>query len=334
MDDPNKNLGIIGTGLIGGSLGMAAIEAGYNVYCYNRKEEVSKNAVKSGVANSYFNNIEKISENCDFIILACHIDGYKNALEKLKDGVNENTIISDVGSVQTVAHEIALDVLKEKANCYIAAHPVAGKELSGLENADKELFKGKKLIITKNSIEHIDTEKQKFVKKFWESLGGNITELDCNLHDRIYARISHYPQFLSFKLSEFFPNSEVEGMKEFTRLMNSPKNMWGELFKYNFSNIKACNKDFIERYFLEIKDYKFTRSGEIDYPQIAHIIVDIYLKILDDSYIEYAGSGFKSFTSGFDENKKPIYNIISQPTKVKLEQIVKELENSNISGNL
>ena len=327
-------LGIIGTGLIGGSIGLASRDAGYQVFCLNRKEETSQNAVKKGVADSYCNSTAELLKTSDIIIIASYLGGYKDILNNIKNDVEEHHIITDVGSVKEKIYHLAQDILGKKISNFVPAHPVAGKELTGLENADKTLFQNKKVIITETKGIAQDKGKQNIIIELWESLGSNVEILDSKLHDLIYTRISHFPQFLSFKLSSFFPASEIEQLSDFSRLMNSSEAMWHEIFAYNADNINTCLKDFVERYYIEIKNYKFTNSGEVNYQQVAHIISDIYLKILDEKYEKYSGTGFKSFTSAYIKNKQMLFNVISQSTKVKIEQIIKELENCNLSGNV
>lgn len=289
-------VGIIGTGLIGGSLGLALkAYTKHEVYCWNRRDEVSKKALKRKAADKYFNSIEAITAASDIIIIATPLSSYSAICKKISPWLDGKKIVSDVGSVKFKPGQQVLKVLPSKyKSFFVPAHPIAGKEKGGIENADKKLFNGKKIIIGKTS----SCKKGKVIASLWKEVGAMPEFLNSQKHDEIYAYVSHYVQFLSHILAKHFKKD----MGEFSRLMNSPVDMWHEIFSYNSRNLRKVHEEFLVSYLRSLKDIS-SYKGKDEFEVAAKIIVDSYLKIVPLRYRQYAGSGFKSFTSVLTSGK-------------------------------
>lgn len=329
-----KKVGIIATGLIGGSLALALKKSRqYEILAYNRKHEVSERALKLGAIDGFYNSPESLTQNSDIIIICSPLSTYRNIVESIKGELNNKKILSDVGSVKYSVISEVKNILNDKINCFVPAHPIAGSEKGSFENSKYDLFQNRNLFITESDIFDIDRQNLIEVKKMWEIAGAKTSMMDAKHHDMIFAKVSHFPQFLCFELNEFFPLHERVYMPEFARLMNSNKTIWAEIFSYNLQNMNICIKDFLNSYFSNIKNYTYTGSGEINYEQIAHIITECYLQIVSDEEKEFAGSGFRSFSTGYLPEKSLILRNLNQPTRVKIEQIIQKIESCNLPGN-
>lgn len=283
-------VGIIGTGLIGGSLAAALYgKNNYEISCFNRRVEVSKKAKTLKLVNNYFDSIEKLAANSDVIIIATPLGTYTDIAKKLSKYLDGKKIISDVGSVKFLPTENVIKQLPAKyKSFFVPAHPIAGKEKSRLENADKNLFKDKKVIICKTA----NCKKGKIISQLWNDAGAKVELVNAKKHDEICAFVSHYVQFLSFILAKIFPHN----MGEFSRLMRSPHEIWSEIFEYNRANLKKVHQKFITSFLRELK-YINSYKGKNEYEIAAKIIANSYKNIVPKEYARYAGTGYKSFTS-------------------------------------
>ncbi|MDX1949963.1 MAG: prephenate dehydrogenase [Rickettsiales bacterium] len=334
-------IGVIGTGLIGGSLGLALKSNSLwnskkenKILCFNRRIEVSKQAVNLNITDQYCNSISELTEKSDVIIIATNLFSYDEISKKIAKKITPDKIISDVGSVKLLPSEIIRKNFGEKADCFIPAHPIAGKEISGINSADKFLYQNKKTIIctSKNLAEN----KIKTISEIWEMAGSKIEFLDAQNHDEIYAKISHFPQLISFANKKYI--SETSETKDFCRLQNSPQEMWQEIFHFNSENLKAEILNFsinftklkTQNKYIEIDENSNNDENFIS----AFLISKIIFENISEIHKNYAGSGFKSISSLAEKYKT------SKATKKVLEnsiniiaKIQNDLENWPLSRN-
>ncbi len=328
-------VGIVGTGLIGGSLAYALKRSGlYEIYCFNRNTDVSKNAKEAGAVDNYFLTSQELTEKSDIIILATTLSSYReislNIAEHLKD-----KIFTDIGSVKfKPSIEIFEIVGNDLKKNFVPAHPIAGKETSGFESASADLFIGKKLIITP-----FDETKKIYVNevsKMWAVAGSIVEIISSTLHDEIYSSVSHFIQLLSFASKSLIHPSELT--KEFCRLQNSPQAMWDEIFLYNKENLQKNFLDF-EKNFEKLKLSKHTVTDDsslINSNDLsAYIISSLILKSTKEEYKNYAGTGFKSFTEiAVKFNGLKATSKVVEETFITIEKIINEIKNSYLPGHI
>ena len=204
---------------------------------------------------------------------------------------------------------------------FVPAHPIAGKEKGGIENAEAGLFKGKKLIICKTS----SCKKGKKIAQVWKDAGANIELLNANKHDDIYAHVSHYVQFLSFVCAKHINKN----LGEFSRLMKSPEDIWEEIFTFNKANIKKVNDKFLTSLLRKLKYIKQYR-GANEFEVAAKIIADSYIDIVPSGYKKYAGSGYKSFTSILASGNKSAKEADVKKVSKILTAIYNDLKKTNL----
>lgn len=338
------NIGIIGTGLIGGSLAASlcgkdfssknsSSKNNYQLFCYNRREQVSKQALKLGVVDGYFTSISQLTKNSDVIIIATPLNTYGEialqiAAETSENSVDEKVspnkinsskislskIISDVGSVKFLPSAEVLNNLPANLQSnFVPAHPIAGSEKTGIDAADANLFIGKKLIITK--LLQTDEHKANIIAQIWADAGAEVTYLDAKTHDEIYAKVSHLPQLLSFIYKKTFAvlPFEIEQIgieqshnyAEFTRLGNSDENLWADIFKYNNAQILDCLNLYKNALINNSSNNKTLEN-------IPQILAQSLADIIAQPHKQFGGTGLKSFltpiNSQFQSQQKSVIN--------------------------
>ncbi len=186
-------IGIIGLGLIGGSLGLDLRNCGHIIYGVSRKESTCKIAVERGIVDYANINLKTLS-TVDIIFICTPIDLIYETLKQLTSHLKPEVIITDVGSVKSsIVRECELLWPN-----FVGGHPMAGKTEQGIEAAQKHLFKNAAYVITptektaKNSI--------KILEDLAQSLGSVVYTCSPEIHDQSVAWISHLPVMISASL--------------------------------------------------------------------------------------------------------------------------------------
>lgn len=249
--------GIIGLGLIGGSLGLALRETkmfksilGYDNNALHEQQALSLGLVDENV------DLGEISQ-CDVIFIAVPLDFVASIINDFKTLTPTQTII-DLGSTK---HKISTLIDSKIRKNYIGAHPMSGTEHSGPKAAKYDLFKNKILILT--DIDKSGAFQVAFAKEIFVNLGMQIVKMDSASHDKHIAYISHLPHVLSFALANTMLAQEKPenilaliggGFRSMSRLSNSSPITWKDIFKHNQKHLLNAIIDF-EKHFSEAKSY-------------------------------------------------------------------------------
>jgi prephenate dehydrogenase len=167
-------------------------------------------------------------------------------MKKMVPFLPEGCVITDVGSVKGKMVE-RLERLTPKGRFFVGAHPIAGKEKSGVEAASPRLFNGARCILTPT--ERTDRSALEKVRKLWEGAGSNVVEMDPGLHDRLLASVSHLPHILAYALMDALTRPPLAeegllefsagGLRDFTRIAASSEEMWRDIALLNRAEILA-----------------------------------------------------------------------------------------------
>jgi len=241
---------IIGTGLIGGSLALALKKYGFRgpiVGC--DREPVLKRAIKAGVIDAGQTNAFEAMRGSQVIVLAAPVLGIIDLIDRLAPRISAKTLLTDVGSTkaQILAH--AKKAFGENLTTrFLSGHPMAGKEQSGLEFADPDLFQGATWFITPAQGQKIYDGVSGDYIEWIEKIGGRIASIDAEEHDRLCAWISHLPQMISTALAATLvdeygaeaPLLEAGGraLREMTRISSSPYSWWRDVALTNKNNLQ------------------------------------------------------------------------------------------------
>lgn len=249
-----KNILIIGLGLIGGSLALSLKREGFDgkIYGFDLNKDRIKKAIELGAIDEGFSSYEEIPwDKIDLVILATPVKTFESVANEIKKYLKPDTVVSDVGSVKGDLIERLSKILEP--HTFVGAHPIAGTEKEGIENAVIGLFKNARLILTPIG-KHEDVER---LKKFWEDLGSKVEIMDPHKHDFVFASVSHLPHAVAFALVDALIQLSEEtgidlfqypggGFKDFTRIAASSPNVWKDIFIENKENVVHTIEEFIK----------------------------------------------------------------------------------------
>jgi prephenate dehydrogenase len=244
---------IVGVGLIGGSLALALRRAGAvtSIVAADRDLQALERAAALGVIDRAAESISEAARGADLVVVALPVRAIGPALHDVGLTLEPHAVVTDVGSTKMEVVRIAREELRERFARFVPAHPIAGRESSGVEAATAELFRGARAVITpepETAAEAIDV-----VRGCWEAAGARVTSLAAAVHDRIFAAVSHLPHVLSFALVSEIASREdaaelfgfaAGGFRDFTRIAASSPEMWRDIALQN----KAALLEELDRY--------------------------------------------------------------------------------------
>lgn len=271
MAESIQSLTILGTGLIGSSVGLALRANGFagSIVGWDRSPEEAEIARDKGAIDSVASDPIAAARDTDCVLLATPVFGILEWIEKLAPVLRHDQLVTDVGSTKRKICALAAEAFSfPGAACFLPGHPMAGKEVFGAVNADANLFQGAVWLFTASEKEsearHNPTQGQQRAEKWrhWVArMGCRMLDLDPVRHDEICAWASHLPQMLGTALAalleDTFPdNSDGKGefdsaaeqlraiggraMHEMTRLGGSPYSMWRDIAQTNDEAIAAA----------------------------------------------------------------------------------------------
>ncbi len=245
-----RQITVIGTGLIGGSFALAARRAGFTgriIGC--DREPVLAKAHSFKIIDDGNASPELAVRDSDLILLATPVGSIIDLLERIGPLVSADALITDVGSTKIEIMSRARDVFgTDVANRFLPGHPMAGKEHSGVQYADAELFTDAVWLFTPFSGQNLSTPKLAAFVSMVQGIGGRVLEFDPAEHDRVCALVSHLPQMISTAFASTLvdelgddPQTGAIGgraLREMTRIANSPYSMWRDIALTNTKNIQ------------------------------------------------------------------------------------------------
>jgi prephenate dehydrogenase len=241
-----KRIGIVGIGLMGGSLGLAIkkYEVAEEVIGIVRRKKTIKEALKRKVVDIATRDI-KLLKDVDLVILATPVCTIKEISPIISKVIKDDCILTDVGSTKK---EIVLK-LEKLFNNYIGSHPLTGSQNAGVGFADANIFKGSLCILTPTEKTPIWIIKK--MSRFWKAIGAKVDLLSPSLHDKILAYTSHLPHLIAFGLIDFIPSKylhySASGLKDTTRIALSLPELWRDIFISNRNEILDSLKGFEDK---------------------------------------------------------------------------------------
>ena len=244
-----RQVTIIGTGLIGGSLGLALKKrqlAGRIIGC--DRAPVLKRAKYCGAIEAGTANQAEAVRGSDLVVLATPVIPILDLIGRFGPALPAKTLVTDVGSTKAqIVQHAAKSFGRSAAQRFLAGHPMAGKENAGVEFADADLFEGAVWFFTPLPGQNVHAGQCGQFIHCVEKIGARIAILDPSDHDRFCAWISHLPQMISTALAaalvdEFGPDApllEIGGhaLRDLTRISGSPYSMWRDIAITNKNNL-------------------------------------------------------------------------------------------------
>jgi prephenate dehydrogenase len=245
------NIGIIGLGLMGGSLAKAVKRYGIakKVYGFTNSEKNKKDILDLNLVDELV-DLETLKKVSDVIILAIPVDAIISMFPNFLN-IDENTTIIDMGSTKEY---IVKNIPKEIRKNFVAAHPMTGTEKSGPKAAIDDLYEGKTVVLCDledNTEVHINRAYEIF-----QAIGMRIVVMNSSQHDIHACYMSHLPHLISFSLANTVMGHEdpksiialaAGGFKDMSRIAKSSPIMWSDIFKQNRKNLLA-SMDLFEKH--------------------------------------------------------------------------------------
>ena len=251
-------VGIIGLGLIGGSISLKLKEVNNDITVYGfDKNNQSLDFSLSKQIIDYKLDLGSLLD-FDYLFLAIPVESIKSQLASILDKISERTLVIDFGSTK---YQICNSVSKHyKRGNFLAAHPIAGTEFSGPIAAKKDLFDNKVMILCET--EKTNSSLLSLAIEMFKSLGMNIKTMDAIEHDKHIAYVSHLSHISSFMLGKTVMDKEDDdqtiydmagsGFESTVRLAKSSPEMWSSIFIENKKNIIES----LDEYMLNINNFK------------------------------------------------------------------------------
>ena len=247
-----RQLTIVGTGLIGGSFALALKKHGFAgriVGC--DREPVLARANAAGAIDEGVLDPAQASRGSQVVLLATPVGGILDLIERIGPTLGEGTLLTDVGSTKSEVAARAQAVFGANAAArFLPGHPMAGKEHSGIEQADGDLFNNAVWLVTPLPGQSVEAGLSGEFLGLVRGMGASVVSLDVARHDRLCAWISHLPQMLSTALAstvadELGDDPELlaiggRALREMTRIASSPYSMWRDIALTNTRNIEEA----------------------------------------------------------------------------------------------
>ncbi len=250
-----KQLGLIGCGLMGGSFALALKRAGLveRVVGYSKSPSTTERARQLGVIDIVAPSALQAVAGSDVVLLAVPVAATEATLKTIRHLVTREMLVMDVGSTKRDVVEAARRVLKDEVGAFVACHPITGKEASGVEHADPDLYRGRQVVIT--PIERTLVAQLKRAQQAWEGVGGVVLKMAPDAHDAALASVSHLPHLLAFAFingiagqprADDYLSLAGPGFRDFSRIAAGDPQVWRDILLANKAEVLAQSRHFRE----------------------------------------------------------------------------------------
>lgn len=237
-----RQLGVIGCGLMGGSFALAVREAqlAERVVGYSKSPSTTERALRLGVIDAAAESALQAVAGSDLVLLAVPVAATASTLRAIRHLVEPGVLLMDVGSTKRDVVDAARRALRERMAGFVPAHPIAGKEVAGVEQADAGLYRGRQVILT--PVAQTDPKLVQRATDLWSALGAQVLKMTPENHDQAFAAVSHLPHLLAFA---YFRSVLAQpaaadllslagpGFRDFTRIAASDPTMWRDILLAN-----------------------------------------------------------------------------------------------------
>ena len=273
-----RQITIIGTGLVGGSFGLAVKANGFRgkiVGC--DQNPVLAKAKRMQAIDLAIDDPLRACNGSDVIVLACPVGKIIEQIGQISSHLSANALLTDVGSTKSGIVQAAQKVFGSRAtSCFLGGHPMAGKENSGIEFADAKLFRGAVWFVTPIQEQDLNSGRIAEYVRLVKKIGARVAALEPTEHDQLCAWISHVPQMIATSLAsllveEYGTNAPLlesggRALREMTRIAASPYSMWRDIALTNKAPIaEALLK--LEQKLAHVRENLDTRELEAEFEQ-------------------------------------------------------------------
>ncbi|UCD56496.1 MAG: prephenate dehydrogenase [Candidatus Hydrogenedentota bacterium] len=241
-----NRVAIIGIGLLGGSVGLALKARGLceRIVGLGRSRSSTEMGLKMGAIDEVVSEFAEAVAGTNLIVVSTPVGSVAGIIAEMESALEEDCIITDVGSTKR-SIVYAVERLPRAGSRYVGSHPLAGSEKKGVRHASANLFEGATVFLTPTST--TEQTVANVVSGMWEDFGGNVIELDPEIHDRVLARTSHLPHIVAAllvaslrTLREEHSNLVGKGFLDTTRIASSDPEMWADICMSNPEEIREA----------------------------------------------------------------------------------------------
>jgi prephenate dehydrogenase len=265
-----NQLGIIGCGLMGGSFALALKRQGLvkRVVGYSKSPSTTERARKLGIIDVAAESALLAVSGSDIVLLAVPVSATEATFRAIRHLVEPHVLFMDVGSTKRDVVDAARRVLRERVPAFVPAHPIAGKEASGIHHADAGLYSGRQVILT--PLPQTDAALVQKATDVWSAIGSQVLKMTPENHDAAFAAVSHLPHLLAFAYfsavakqpsGDEFLSLAGPGFRDFTRIAASDPDVWRDILIANREELLKQSQRF--RHTLDALEFVI-RSGNAD----------------------------------------------------------------------
>ncbi|MBC8414234.1 MAG: prephenate dehydrogenase/arogenate dehydrogenase family protein [Nitrospira sp.] len=246
-----NKIAIIGVGLIGGSFALAMRKNGFKgtITGVGRNLANLQKAREIGMIDEYTTSPAEGVTDADLVQLASPVGQFPKIMREIGNNLRPGCIVTDVGSIKSEVIKM-LEPLMPQGTTFVGAHPIAGRECSGIDCATPDLFEDARCIITPGK--QTDLHAIETVAAMWEKLGSTIIEMSPEDHDQTFAAVSHMPHIVAYTLVNTIDGMDKDnmlklggkGLKDMTRIALSSPGLWSDICSYNRDAILHSLKAF------------------------------------------------------------------------------------------
>ncbi len=248
-----EQLGVIGCGLIGGSFALAMRQRGLvrRVVGCAKSASSADRARQLGVIDLALASPAQVMAGSDIVLLAVPVSATAATLQAVRDALGPGVLLMDAGSTKRDVVDAARRVLRERVGSFVPAHPIAGKESSGVEHADAALFDRRQVILTPLPQTRPDLVER--ATRVWTAIGAQVSTMAPEQHDAAFAAVSHLPHVLAFAYFNAIlgqPGSREmlalagPGFRDFTRIAASDPTIWRDILGANREEVLKQSQRF------------------------------------------------------------------------------------------
>ena len=241
-----QQLGVIGCGLMGGSFALALKRGGLvrRIVGYSKSPSTTEKAKKLGVIDDIAESALQAVTGADIVLLAVPVAASETTFKAIRHLVGPGVLLMDVGSTKREVVDAARRVLKDRVVSFVPAHPIAGKEVAGIANADASLYNGRQVILT--PLKQTLPDLLQKATDVWSALGAQVLRMTAENHDAAFAAVSHLPHLLAFAYFSSIANQPAgrdflslagPGFRDFTRIAASDPSVWRDILLSNREEI-------------------------------------------------------------------------------------------------
>jgi prephenate dehydrogenase len=211
---------------------------------FSASEKTRQRAQQLQVIDMACDSVAQAVQGADLVLLAVPVSATRQSLEAIVPALSPNALLMDVGSTKCDVVAAARQTLGERLSCFVPAHPIAGKEVAGIEHAESGLYKNRRTVLT--PLSETGAHQISKAKAVWQALGSTVFTMTPEAHDATFAAVSHLPHLLAFAAVNAlvsqtegadFLRMAGPGFRDFSRIAGSDPAVWRDILSANQTEV-------------------------------------------------------------------------------------------------